>query len=142
MWTNLGSPQGLASTLYVARNSDGRLDVFCINQAGNILHNCELNLSGSNNWGTNWQMIGNSNDKGVSLDVGQTADGRLEVFLSDNLYNLYYTTQASNWGWWNSIGGLTVSWVPIVALGKERGGQLQAFFAGYDNNIWMWTGSV
>jgi hypothetical protein len=79
----LGEPENKGTNLTVGRNADGRLEAFLIGTDNTIWHNWQTTPGGAatrEEW-SGWAMLGEPENKGISLFVESNADGRLEVFL-------------------------------------------------------------
>ena len=93
---------GWLDMLDVAKNADGRLEVFVRAADRSLSHIWQTTPNG--NW-SGWASLGGWIDR---LDVDQNNDGRLEVFTrgaDGALRNIWQTTPNGNWSGWNSLGG-------------------------------------
>ena len=85
----LGKATNQAKSLVVAKNLDGRLEVFYIGTDGAIYHNYQETPNGS--W-SGENVLGKATNQAKSLVVAQNQDGRLEVFYigtDDTIYHNY-----------------------------------------------------
>lgn len=136
-WTNgrdLGrhSP-AFTGTPAMARNLDGRLELFARDHSGRPYHIWETS---SDHWVDDWAPLGATELTG-DMAVERTADGRLEVFArgSDGaLWHTWQVTPNSGWSPWGSLGGtLAVGAVPAVA--KNGWNELEVFVRWTDGSI-------
>jgi acylphosphatase len=127
----------LTSDPAVARNRDGRLEVF-VRGTDNALYNI-------------WQTAANNGWSGfgglggvltTEPSVISNLDGRLEVFVrgTDNaLWHIWQTAASNGWSGWHSLGGKLTS---NIALAQNADGRLEAFARGTDNALWhIWQTS-
>ena len=92
-WTSLGG--NLKSDLAVARNLDGRLEVFLVAASNMLYHNWQSS-AGSNTWSA-WTSLGGNIEGSPAVIVNQ--DGILEAFVvganDDALYHKWQTSSDS-----------------------------------------------
>lgn len=147
-WMSLGGP--IASDVALARNRDGRLEVFALGTNNAVIHQSEL-IDPSNfecfpdmtanpawhSWQTTWSGWQSLGGTFVGTPaVGQNADGRLEVFArgADNImYHIWQTTPGGGWSDWGSLGW-RIGGNPAVGTNKD--GRLEVFARGTDNKIY------
>jgi len=108
----------------VGRNADGQLEIFKINEAGELMHRWQKQSTGD--W-SSWGSLGGSVLPGIC--VVNNAEGQMEVFAVERLsHSLAYTRQETtnglDWSGWTSLGG-TVN--PPLAAGQESDGRLELF---------------
>ena len=78
-WEELYQSSDQRTSLAVARNLDGRLQLFGIRPSDKtIWHTSQVAANGD--WDKTWVQIGGDDDKLRSIVVGRNQDGRLEVF--------------------------------------------------------------
>src|SRR5712691_3599582 len=106
-WTSLGSPPAVnwGSRPSVARNIDGRLEVFALDSVGTLWHIQQT--SPGMNWNS-WASLGVAPNINVLPDFAMegNADGRLEVFLTAStlgipdivLWHISQVTSGGSWG--------------------------------------------
>jgi hypothetical protein len=109
-WTSLGGQWSLRRRPAVARNLDGRLEIFIVG-LDKQLHHRSQTAPNSSQWSDIWTILGGqqwppSSDPGI----GRNADGRLEVFLVGSDKQLYHRRQtapnSSTWSeTWTPLGG-------------------------------------
>ncbi|WP_145883797.1 RICIN domain-containing protein [Streptomyces sp. BK340] len=124
---------GVQSYPAVARNQDGRLQVFVRDTKGNVYYVAQ-NKAGQQQWGSSWtQLTGQGTPLGgvatvTDLNVAANADGRLEVFARQSDNSLLHTMQTQpssvdSWSTPSSLGGaMTNSW----SVAANRDGRLEA----------------
>jgi len=104
-WQNLGG-HDLRSSPSVARNRDGRLEVFVIGGDKSLYHIWETSPGGS--WHS-WSSLA-GHDLAGPVIVSANVDGRLQVFVCGSDGKIYSRAQSSPNGTWN----------PWFSLGGER----------------------
>ncbi|HEV2705430.1 MAG TPA: galactose oxidase-like domain-containing protein [Pyrinomonadaceae bacterium] len=121
------------SGVRVARNADGRLDVF-YRGADNALYHQRQTSAGSNTWSLPFNLGGVLTSNPVVI---ANRDGRLEAFARGTDNSLYHRRQnAANgdaWSGWSSLGGILSS-DPAVVINAD--GRLEAFVRGIDNHLY------
>jgi hypothetical protein len=135
VWSGWGGLGGnILSNPVVARNSDGRLEVFVIGTDHALYHKSQL-IAGGNGW-TDYSSLGGNiiNNPAVAMN----SDGRLEVFVigTDHaLWHIFETAQSSSnsWSGYGSLGGNIIS-NPAVAMNSD--GRLEVFVIGTDHALW------
>lgn len=109
----------------VARNSDGRLEVFVLESTSHIWHKWQTCAGCS--W-SSWSDLGGSYGDPM---VAANADGRLEVFATSNsdgyAWHRWETTAGCStcWSGWTRLGNRTMQGVYAAGLGS--GGRLEIF---------------
>jgi alpha-beta hydrolase superfamily lysophospholipase len=120
-------------TPVIARNHDGRLEMFNVDTAGNACHIWE---NSSDNWQAEWQPLNGGVLTG-GIAVARNRDGRLEVFgrgTDGRLWHCWQNAPNSGWSAWESLGGdLAEGSTPAVALNAWGG--LEVFVRARDNSI-------
>lgn len=117
----------------VARNSDGRLEVFVRCTDGNLWH--KYQLAPNSGW-SEWENLGGYSPRAQPV-VGRNADGRLEVFVrgtDGNLWHMYQVAPNSGWSGWTSLGGYSPNAQP--AVGTNADGRMEVFTRGTDGALW------
>jgi hypothetical protein len=130
-WDYLGG--NILGNPAVARNADGRLEVFVIGGDHALYHKSQISVGG-NSW-TDWQYLGGfiMSDPAVLAN----SDGRLEVFViaaNHALYHIFETAPSSSnsWSAYGYLGGIILDKTsPAVARNSQ--GQLQVFVVGPAN---------
>jgi predicted Zn-dependent protease len=138
-WTSLGVGVKADTSPAVARNSDGRLQVFVIG-TNNQLHYRAQTAADSNTWSPAWTSIGGGLRDGTDPVVIVDSDGRLQAFVVGTNNQLYYKTQttAGSSAWsssWTSIGG-GIKTDTIPAIARNSDGRLQVFVVGTNNQLY------
>jgi hypothetical protein len=110
-WSSLGTPGGQHAPggLVVARNIDGRLELFTVASDGAVWHSWQRSTGGWQAWETLDSQAGGFNE----VAVGANADGRLVVFA-------IAASSASGYLWWREqvvAGG----WSPWSAVEQGLG---------------------
>ena len=143
-WTSLGGGIKADTSPAVARNSDGRLQVFIVG-TNNQLQYLAQTAAGSSTWSPTWTSLGgglraNTNPIGIA-----NSDGRLQVFVVGTNNQLLYKTQSSpnsnTWSpaWTSLGGGIKADTSPAVARNSD--GRLQVFVVGTNNALFYKTQS-
>jgi hypothetical protein len=88
----------LKGALRAARTLDGRLKIFAIGHGGGLFTQTQIGASGVGGWESGWEPLGGENI--TAFDVGQNADGRLEVFI---------VSGGSIWHRWQRFGDFSWS---------------------------------
>jgi len=109
----IGSPVGVGlapfNRLAVASNLDGRLEAFAAGGDGAIWHAWQQPSGGWSAWASLGVPPGVNfaGQVGLSIQVVQNADGRLEVFVLDDDWNVWHIWQvAPNVNWVNAWASL------------------------------------
>jgi hypothetical protein len=138
-WVDLGPfpPGGPAGNLAVARNLDGRLELFLRGSDKKIYHRWQQGPGGALTH--NWTSLGGSfqHDPVVARNRG----GRLELFVLGDGGHLFELAQNAPNGTWRS------SWADLgpapngdaagkLAVGRNLDGRLELFVRGSDNEIY------
>ncbi|GCF07758.1 hypothetical protein KDI_13220 [Dictyobacter arantiisoli] len=126
-----------ASTKYVAKNTDGRLEVFARGSDNNIWHNYQLNANGAGGW-VGWGTLQSNQTFNGNPVVAVNKNGTLEIFArgsDNNIWHNYQAQPGAGWvGWGTLQSGHTFSGDPDVIMNTD--GRLEVFARGSDNNIW------
>jgi hypothetical protein len=147
-WNALAKGAALAGTIVAAMNTVGTLEVFGINQNGELWHIYQAQPNGAWSGGallgapTGLKLISN-------VAIGQNAPNpnesgyqNLEAFAVGSDNQLHHIWQLGAWkgwsGWGDSLGspppGLGAFSNPCV--GSNADGRLEVFVLGADQNIW------
>ncbi len=141
-WKSLGHPSSeiRLSNPCVARNQDGRLEVFAV--GGGTFFNI-WQVAPNSGWRAEWNHKAPPSSKvGVEfLRVGRNRDGRLEVLAIGTDRELWANWQeAPNGGWagWHRLGApkgakLTTK----MTLGTNQDGRLESVVIGDDGGLWQ-----
>jgi hypothetical protein len=143
-WGNLGSPTGPSTSFFgpgVAPNADGRLEVFVAN--GELWRLEQTAWSSSNAWSA-WQPHSRPSGSFVvgPATAGRTADGRVEVFVVDNvgaLWNIRQKVVNGSWSDWNAFGSAGRGLEDRPALARNADGRLIVFVRSGDGTLWSRT---
>jgi hypothetical protein len=142
-WQAHGAPSGalVLGPVMAGRSGDGRIEVFMIDQHGQLWN---IRQSSANGSYTGWNAFGSP---GVALDdrpgLARSADGRLELFIRGTDGHLYHQWETGvgtfAWSGWNTFGaGSTPAGGlidhPVVGPGAD--GRLELFLTGSDGNIY------
>lgn len=87
----LFAPYELGSPIAVARNDDGRLELFGTDADGNLYQNSQSTVSG--NLTPTWQKLNSGGWQSVAAKTNN--DGRVELFAIDNLDTIRFVSQTS-----------------------------------------------
>ncbi len=138
-WAPLGTPNGqiLQPQIQVARNINGDLTVFAVDQSGGAsgqLWEIAQNSPGGG-WSSSWTALptkasGTTIMLNPGFAVGQNASGAFEVFAVATDGNVYHvwTTTTSGTSWnsgWSNLGGAAMD--PHLVVGNTNDGRLQVF---------------
>jgi hypothetical protein len=96
--------------LAVARNLDGRLELFGIGHNSHVWYISQQTPGGG--WG-HWQDLGGDNID-PQLVVGNTADGRIQLFGIGRNQDVWSDWQSTSGGWsgWSDFGGKGITFYP------------------------------
>ncbi len=135
-WTSLGGGIKADTSPAVARNSDGRLQVFVIGTNNQLYYKTQSSPN-SNTWSPAWTSLGGGIKADTSPAVARNSDGTLQVFVVGTNSQLYYKTHTAvggtSWSEWSPLGGqAALSSSPEVAMNQNGG--LEAFIIGSNNN--------
>ena len=141
-WTSLGGGIKADTSPAVARNSDGRLQVFVVS-TNNQLQYLAYTAAGSSTWSSAWTSLGGGLRANTDPIAIANNDGRLQVFIVGTNNQLYYKTQsAPNSNTWSSAwtslgGGIKADTSPAVA--RNGDGRLQVFIVGTNSQLYYKT---
>lgn len=142
-WLAHGAPSGafILGPVTAGRSGDGRIEVFVIDQDGQLWN---IRQSSANGSYTGWNAFGSP---GVALEdrpgLARSADGRLELFIRGTDGQLYHQWETSvgtfDWSGWDTFGASSTPAGglidhPVVSPGA--GGRLELFLTGSDGNIY------
>lgn len=127
----LAGSGAVETRLAMARNRDGRLQVFARFQDNSIRYLIQKAANGA--WAA-WASLGGN----VAGDpaAGMNADGRLEVFVRGSDGKLYAARQTSPGGAWSGWATRNGSLAGQVAVDRNADGRLEVFARGSDNALW------
>jgi acylphosphatase len=143
-WASLGGslindPAAVRHAAAVARNADGRLEVFTRGTDNALWHRWQTTRGGS--W-SGWARLA----AGVLFEgepvAGRNADGRLQVFVQRTDFTLWTMTQtapgSSTWSAWTPLApGVPFVGPPVVASNAD--GRLQVFARDTHSALWTIT---
>jgi subtilisin family serine protease len=117
-------PVAGGSPIAVARNADGRLDLFEVEPGGMLYHRSQASLS-TNAW-TPRSYLQPNYANAVAAEAG--ADGRLQIaFTNRRDESVWHRSQAfvdsDNWYSWSSMNGLLTA----VAMARDSDGRMELF---------------
>lgn len=125
------------TTLDVAHNSDGRLEIFGVDPVGHIWHTWQM--APGSDWSGSWSELDGDGENLSSLRVVQNADGRLEVFgvtARGNVWHTWQTTAGGAWaGTWAQLytdGDMVVT----IDAARNGDGRLEVFGIDPMGDIW------
>ena len=132
---NLPEPSNLSvhelTTLDVAHNSDGRLEVFGVDPLGDIWHTWQT--APGADWSGSWSELDGDGENLSSLRVVQNADGRLEVFAVTARGNVWHTWQTTAGGAWaGTWAQLYTDGEMVVTIDAARNGDGRLEVFGID----------
>ncbi|HTD34213.1 MAG TPA: protease pro-enzyme activation domain-containing protein [Candidatus Elarobacter sp.] len=138
-WSRLGAPaNGVLGAPVVARNADGRLEVFVVDTTGKLAHVWQT--APNNGWST-WAPLPTSGAgfSGPPDSIVNDADGRLEVFTMASggiPFHVWQTAPNNGWSTGVSMGAPAGGIIGSIRVGKNLDGRLEAFGVGSDHNLW------
>jgi hypothetical protein len=122
----------------VARNEDGRLEVFVRGPNRQLWRIWQTTPSAYASWASSGENLGGN--LGSDPEVAQHLDGRLQVIVRtssvDDIGSLATIQQArpnSEWTGWSNLGG---AFVGNPAVGRNADGRLEVFVRGADNHLY------
>ena len=140
-WNSFGSAGGgLDDRPTLAPNADGRLTLFVRDNDGGLWSQTQIQVSASDDW-SGWVSEGTAG--GGFFDhpvVGNSADGRLELFLTGrdgSIWHKWQTAASNGWSSWvseGSVGGGFTDAAP--ELGRNGDARLELFAIARDGNLW------
>jgi hypothetical protein len=141
-WLSRGSPKAarLDGSPIVAKNADGRLQVF-VSSVDGSLWSLVQSAPSSSTWAA-WVSIGKPTGTTLtdSAVVTSNADGRLEVFAQaadDALWHVWQTTPNGTWSSWASQGNPSSGGIQgALCVGSSLDGRLELFAIGLDGALW------
>jgi hypothetical protein len=123
-----GSGELLTSVPVVARNADGRLELFVVRADGAVWQRWQTAPNG--NW-SSWKSMGSRAGGFADLGVGRNADGRLELFATlqngTDLWHIWQTAPNGNWSPWTSMGSVATGTIAGPTLASDADGRLEVF---------------
>lgn len=133
-WSEFGGSGFALARPAVARNADGRLEVFA-QRGGDLYHRWEQSPGGS--W-SGWENLGGDFASGAfsNFAVAANSAGLLELFGVDKDGDLAHNYQRASGGWagWRDRGGdFPVGAVPAVASNDD--GRLEVFLIARDGTL-------
>jgi hypothetical protein len=133
----------MSASFTVAQGGDGHLELFALGPSNDIWHAWQLVtpiVPIVLGW-SGWSRLGNPDDKGTQLAVGQNADGRLEVFLTGTATDMWHDWQSVwfptgyLWSGWNGLGTPGGGGRELAAS-RNQDGRLEVFVRGGDGGLW------
>ena len=134
-WHSLGGLIIPHEHVRLARNADGRLEVFVIGDNTSLYNIRQTSPSGS--WGS-WNYRNGTQLQRNSLAVSQNADGRLEVFVIGGdgaLYRQWQTSPGGSWSQWDYRGGKHLVGSRLE-VSRNADGRLEVFVIGSDGALY------
>jgi hypothetical protein len=117
------APGSSVPRIAVARNRDGRLEMFAIGQHWEVYHRWQTTPGGQ--W-SGWSQF-DGRVAGVAAETNR--DGRIELFaigLYGELYHRWQTSPGGGWSGWAQLDGRIHS----IALARNQDGRLELFAVG------------
>jgi len=116
----------------LARNSDGRLEIFTVGTDGVAYHMYQTAANGG--W-SSWSSLGGSGETDAQPVARADQNGALEVLLVGTTGNVYHNYQTGGgWSGWLSIGGAFTENIRPV-LGRNQDGRLELFLTGQGTDM-------
>ena len=143
-WTSLGGGVKADTSPAIARNTDGRLQVFIVGTNNQLQYRAQTSPN-SNTWSSSWTSLSGTLRGGTDPAVIANSDGRLQAFVIGTNNAVYYKAQSSPGGstWsssWTSLGG-AVKADTGPAAARNTDGRLQAFVVGTNSALYYKTQS-
>lgn len=135
-WQTLSQAYAFQGTPMVARNQDGRLEIFARGSDGNIWHNVQKNASDDSSW-NGWVALQSGYSFKGDPVVGINVDGRLEVFALGSGGNIWHnaeTTPNGTWGGWTALQS-GKSFLGRLSVGRNQDGRLDVYALDWTNNV-------
>ncbi|MFC5500008.1 hypothetical protein ACFPOE_20870 [Caenimonas terrae] len=133
-WKSIDGDLSADTPLAVARNADGRLEIFARSASGALVHCWQGNPTGD--FG-GWSSLDGELPPDAPIAAAANADGRLEVFVrgTDNaVWSRRQTAPNSGWGAWNSLAGAVPPGGDVV-VATNGDGRLELFAHAPDGTI-------
>jgi hypothetical protein len=133
-WSKLG--EGVVRGLAVARNQDGRVEVYGLDAGGSVWHSWQLTTGG---WSGLAPLGGHSI---TALATANNQDGRIEVYAVGGDHALYHVWQVGRnapFSGWQHMGG-SVQGTPTTV--NDTDGRIEVLTRGTDNklyDVWQTT---
>jgi hypothetical protein len=143
-WTSLGGGVKADTSPAVARNHDGRLQVFLVGTNNQLQYRAQTSPN-SNTWSSSWTSLSGTLRGGTDPAVIANSDGRLQVFVIGTNNAVYYKAQSSpgssTWSssWTSLGGGVKADTGPAAA--RNTDGTLQAIVIGTNSALYYKTQS-
>ena len=144
-WTSLQTPPGQETVdgrPALARNKNGRLELFVLDRDGKIWHRWQKQ-AGGDAW-EGWRTLGSPGEAAVNHPptVVQNPDGHLELFVTDFdevvAHRWQDPTAPGGWSGWHSLGSpsaeVTATGPPALATNVD--GRLDLFVTARDGAVW------
>jgi hypothetical protein len=135
-WSSLGTAGGgelLTSVPVLARNADGRLELFVVAGDGAVWHRWQ---TAPNNGWSPWANLGSKAGGFADLGVGTNADGRLELFATlqngTDLWHRWQTAPNNGWSPWANLGSVATGTIQGPTLASNADGRLELFLRAPD----------
>ena len=132
-WSDWDSQGGvITSNIAVARNADGRLEMFVRGTDNALWHKWQTHPErrmvrlGDSRWCAYVRRRGRP----------KISDGRLEVFVRGTdgaVWHKWQVTPSGGWSDWASQGGVITS---NISVGRSPGGRMEFFVRGTDGAVW------
>jgi len=111
----------------VAKNTDGRLEVFAVDSVGKMNHKWQLS---DGSWNSGWDdLLGGTWTHDPVL--GKQADGHIMVFCVGTTGNVYSKEQVTG-GWTSSWANYSGTWAGDPGVGSNGDGRVEVFLVGND----------
>lgn len=117
----------------IARNHDGRLEMFNVDTGGAVRHVWETT---QDNWASEWGGL-NGGVLSGGIAVARNRDGRLEVFgrgTDGQLYNAWQSAPNGGWDGWGLLGGTLAPGATPAAI-VNPWGDITVFVRWADGSI-------
>jgi hypothetical protein len=139
-WSYLGIPggNGLARSLALGQNRDGRLEVFAVRQDGSAWHRWQRTAGSEGEW-SEWRSLGLPHGRVLGSLVVINSFGRLEAFAlatatggEPAMWHRWQTVADGSWSEWFSLGAPGSGRPGEPVLGANVDGRLVLFTVASD----------
>jgi hypothetical protein len=132
-WFSLGGNfSGYQGTLAVGSNTDGRQELFAVDEYGTVYHSWQGWGAWQGTW-SGWASLGGS---AQTITVGQEADGRLTAYALWNDNSVRYIDEVYGSGDWNQAWVNLGGWAFSISVGRNADGRQEVFHIGTDGAVW------
>jgi surface antigen len=128
-WSTQSELSGSARRITLARNADGRLEVFYVGTDAAIWHRWQTSAGGG--WSPEARLGGHA----VDVAAQANGDGRLEVFYVGGANTVWHRWQTSPGGDWSGEGRMDGA-AKAISVARNQDGRLEVFTVGMNDAVW------